>query len=145
MTPPSGFMVGHYSHTFVHFYARFIPEFVLVLVRSSVPHAAPGMRGVQDRLRCEGKAQWRRNATSFTRPPTSSRSPSSLSGKVMPSVELRTTHNDQLSVPRRTLVREPVVAWLARKPPTLVHHFPAIHGDSAQTKGTVQLSIVSSS
>ena len=25
--PPSGFMVVHYPHTFVHFYARFIPEF----------------------------------------------------------------------------------------------------------------------
>ena len=38
-----------------------------------------------------------------------------------------------------------VLAWLARKPPTFVHHFPAIHGDSAQTKGTVLLSILSSS
>ena len=38
-----------------------------------------------------------------------------------------------------------LLAWLARKPPTFVHHFPAIHGDSAQTEGTVLLSIVSSS
>ena len=38
-----------------------------------------------------------------------------------------------------------LLAWLARKPPTFVHHFPAIHGDSAQTKGTVLLSILSSS
>ena len=37
------------------------------------------------------------------------------------------------------------LACLAIKPPTLDHHFPAIHGDSAQTKGTVLLSIVSSS
>ena len=38
-----------------------------------------------------------------------------------------------------------LLAWLAKKAPTLVQHFPAIHGDSAQTKGTVLLSIVSSS
>ena len=38
-----------------------------------------------------------------------------------------------------------LLAWLARNPPTLVQHNPAIHGDSAQTKGTVLLSIVSSS
>ena len=38
-----------------------------------------------------------------------------------------------------------LLAWLARKPPTLVQHFPAIHGDSAQTKGAVLLGIVSSS
>ena len=31
MTPPSGFMVVHYPHTFVHFYARFIPEFRVLL------------------------------------------------------------------------------------------------------------------
>ena len=36
-------------------------------------------------------------------------------------------------------------AWLAENVPALVQHFPAIHGDSAQTKGTVLLSIVSSS
>ena len=39
----------------------------------------------------------------------------------------------------------PVLAWLAENVPALVQHFPAIHGDSAQTKGTVLLSIVSSS
>ena len=38
-----------------------------------------------------------------------------------------------------------LLAWLAKNTPTLVQHFPAIHGDSAQTKGTVLLSIVSSS
>ena len=38
-----------------------------------------------------------------------------------------------------------ILAWLARKRPTLGHHFPAIHRDSAQTKGTMLLSIVSSS
>ena len=38
-----------------------------------------------------------------------------------------------------------VLAWLAENVPTLVQHNPAIHGDSAQTKGTVLLSIVSSS
>ena len=50
----------------------------------------------------------------------------------------------------RTLKNQPefaksLLAWLARKRPTLGHLFPAIHGDSAQTKGTVLLSIVSSS
>ena len=38
-----------------------------------------------------------------------------------------------------------LLAWLARNPRTLVQHNPAIHGDSAQTKDTVLLSIVSSS
>ena len=33
----------------------------------------------------------------------------------------------------------------ARKRPTVGHHSPAIHGDSAQTMGTVLLSILSSS
>ena len=33
MTPPSGFMVVHYPHTFVHFYARFIPEFSVLVLR----------------------------------------------------------------------------------------------------------------
>ena len=40
---------------------------------------------------------------------------------------------------------EALLAWFLRKRPALVQHFPAIHGDSAQTKGTVLLSIVSSS
>jgi len=35
-------------------------------------------------------------------------------------------------------------AFAARKRPTLGDHFPATHGDSAQTKGTMLLSIVSS-
>ena len=38
-----------------------------------------------------------------------------------------------------------LLAWLPRKHPTLGHHFPAIHGDSAQTKGTLLPGIVSSS
>ena len=41
----------------------------------------------------DGKTQWRRSARGFTRPPSSSCSTSTLSGKVMPSVELRTTIN----------------------------------------------------
>ena len=41
----------------------------------------------------DGKTQWRQSARGFTRPPSSSCSPSTLSGKVMPSVELRTTIN----------------------------------------------------
>ena len=46
---------------------------------------------------------------------------------------------------RPFLVRPACLAWFLRKRPTLVQHFPAIHGDSAQTKGTVLLGIVSSS
>ena len=35
-----------------------------------------------------------------------------------------------------------LLAWLARKRPTLRQHFPAIGWDSAKTKGTVLLSIL---
>jgi len=38
-----------------------------------------------------------------------------------------------------------LVAWFLKNPSTLGQHFPEIHRDSAQTKGTVLLSIVSSS
>ena len=38
-----------------------------------------------------------------------------------------------------------LLAWLGKNPAHFVQHNPAIHGDSAQTKGTVLLSIVSSS
>ena len=67
---------------------------------------------------------------------------------------LMVSHRQQLSLrrwrecPSDKGHRAPIIlllAWLARKRPTLGHHFSAIHGDSAQTKGTVLLSILSSS
>ena len=35
--------------------------------------------------------------------------------------------------------RYKILAWLARKAPTLVHHFPAIHGESAKSKGIADI------
>ena len=35
--------------------------------------------------------------------------------------------------------RTTVVAWFLKNPPTLVHHFPATHGESAKSKGIADI------
>ena len=53
---------------------------------------------------------------------------------------------DHLSTsPRSRVFSWILLAWLAGKAPTLGQLMPAIHGDSTQTKGSVLLSISSSS